>query len=76
LTDLEINAIAEGIYMHLTKETESPLDGISILGVALLLIYQHSSDGKISMEKFSTDFANGLLASWKARSEQGSETIQ
>ena len=75
MSDLEMNAIAEGIFMHLTKETESPVDGIAIIGMVLLMIFDNASKD-VTLAKFAKDFHDGMLATHAARSIQGPGTLQ
>ena len=75
MNDLEMNAIAEGIFMHLTKETESPVDGIAIIGMVLLMIFDNASKD-VTLAKFAKDFHDSMIETHAARSAQGPGTIQ
>ena len=76
MNDLELNSIAEGVFAYLQSKSESPLDGIAILGMTLLRIFDEGTDGTVTMEKFAEDFKRSLLASYKAKSAVGPETMQ
>ena len=75
MSDLEMNAIAEGIFTHLTKETESPVDGIAIIGMVLLMIFDNASKD-VTLAKFAKDFHDSMIETHAARSAQGPGTIQ
>ena len=75
MSDLEMNAIAEGIFTHLTKEPESPVDGIAIIGMVLLMIFDNASKD-VTLAKFAKDFHDSMIETHAARSAQGPGTIQ
>lgn len=75
MNDLEMNAIADGVFKYLIEKTESPVDGIAILGMALLMIFDNASKD-VTITKFAKDFHDGMLATHAARSAQGPGTLQ
>lgn len=74
--DLELNAIAEGVFQYIQSKTESPLDGIAILGFTLLTIFDSGTDGSNTLDRFAEDFRRSLIESHKARSHSGPGTVQ
>ena len=75
MNDLEMNAIADGLFKYLTEQTESPIDGIAICGMVLLMIFDNASKD-VTLTKFANDFRDSMIASHAARSAQGPGTIQ
>ena len=75
MTDLEINSLAEGVFAYLKEKTE-PLDTIAVLGVAAIMVFAAVAKPAYPVETFAEDFKQGLIHSWKSRSQQGSETMQ
>lgn len=76
MKSLEINALAEGVFKYLKEQSENPLDTIAILGTALLMVFDQGTDGAISIERFAKDFHDGMLASYRAKSDKGPESLQ
>lgn len=75
MNQLEMDAVAEGLFLHLQKQSDNPLDGIAILGMTLLKIFDNAAQ-HITIEKFAEDFKLSLLESYKAKSSQGPATRQ
>ena len=75
MNDLEMNAIADDLFKYLIEKTESPIDGIAILGMALLMIFDNASKD-VTLAKFADDFKASMIASHTARTAQGPGTIQ
>ena len=78
MTNLELNAAAEGLFKYICEHTKSPLDDIAIIGLTLLKIYDHAFDGPMTIDTFANDFKQSLIGSYKARkvAAQGNETVQ
>lgn len=76
MTDLELNAIAEGIFRYLTEKTESPLDGIAVLGMAFCIIYDKTNDGSISFADLAKSFHESLIDTQRSASDSGTERMQ
>ena len=76
MTDLELDAIAEGLFKYLQEQSENPLDGIAILGITLLKVYKSGTDGTIPIERFMEDFKLSGIASFRSASAKGTETKQ
>ena len=78
MTNLELNAAAEGLFKYICEQTENSLDGIAIIGLTLLKIYDHGTDGTMTIDTFANDFRQSLIGSYKARKvvAQGNETVQ
>lgn len=75
MTDLEINSIAEGIYRYLEERTETPLDGIAVLGIALCILHRNAGND-ISFPEFAKSFHNSLLATHRSASAEGPGSLQ
>ncbi len=75
MTDLELDALAEGIFKYIIENTESPIDGVAIIGMALLKIYT-AAGASIPIQTFADDFRASLIGSYNARSVEGTETRQ
>lgn len=65
---LELDAHAEGLYKYLTENTERPLDGMAILGLALLKLYDRTSNVTMLFKTFAGDFHKSMLESYASRS--------
>jgi len=76
MNDLELNSVAEGVFAYLQSKSESPLDGIAILGMTLLRIFDEGTDGTLGIERFAEAFKRSLLLSYKAKSAEGPGTMQ
>lgn len=76
MNELEIDAMAEGLFKYLVEKTEHPLDGIAVIGVTLLKVFDASTDSTITIDKFAEDFKKSLLESYKTRTAIGPETVQ
>ena len=76
MTDLELNSIAEGILAYLLSKTESPLDGIAILGFTLLRVFDLGTDRTITINQFAEDFKQSMLKSYKAKTSEGPGRMQ
>ena len=76
MNQLETHAAAEGLFTYLKDNYPSPLDGIAVLGLTLLMIFDTSTDGTITIARFAEDFKQSLLASYKTKSDQGSGLVQ
>ena len=75
MTDLEVNTLDESVFTYLKEKTD-PLNTIAVLGIALIMVYTAASSGAIDIETFTEDFKQGLIHSWKTKSQQGSGTMQ
>ena len=75
MNDLEMNAIASGLFKYLIEQSESPIDGIAILGIVLLMIFDNASKD-VTLAKFANDFRDSMIETHAARSAQGPGTIQ
>lgn len=73
---LEIDVIAEGLFKYLVEKTEHPLDGIAVIGITLLKVFDSSTDGTVTIAKFAEDFKKSLLESYKTKTAVGPETKQ
>mgnify|MGYP001613573156 CR=1 FL=1 len=76
MTDLELDAVAEGLFKYLLTQTETPLDAIAVLGMTLLKVFKAGSDGTIPIATFAKDFEKSLIESFNSASAQGTETRQ
>ena len=75
LSDLEIDAIASGIFKHLLEHTEHPLDGIAVLGTVMLKIFDNAAQN-LTIEEFGSNVRDSLIESYHAQSAQGTGTVQ
>lgn len=75
MTDLELDAISEGVFKYLQEQAQDPMDVIAILGITLIKTYK-SGTGTITLERFAEDFKQCFIASAKAASAIGTETRQ
>ena len=75
MSDLEMNAIAEGLFKYLVEQTENPIDGIAIIGMVLLMIFDNAPKN-VTLAKFAKDFHDSMIETHAARSAQGPGTIQ
>lgn len=76
MTHLEQHQVAEGILMHLQSTSDNPLDGVAILGLTLLMIFDQGTDRSFTIEKFAKEFGTSMIQSYKNRSLPGTETRQ
>lgn len=76
MNDLELNSVAEGVFEYIQSKTQSTLDGIAILGMALLRVFDCGTDGSITLDRFAEDFRRSLIESHKAKSHTGPGTMQ
>lgn len=76
MTDLELDAIAEGLFKYLVEQTDSPIDCISVLGMCLLKTFKAGTDGQVAITVFAEDFRKSLIESFNAASAEGTETRQ
>lgn len=76
MTDLELDAIAEGLFKYLVEQSETPIDAISILGMTLLKVFRSGSDGQIPIATFAKNFERSLVESFNSASAPGTETRQ
>lgn len=76
MTDLELDAFAEGLFKYLSSATAEPLDAIAVLGITLLKIHARATDGTVPIAKFAEDIRRSLIESHAAQSAQGTETRQ
>lgn len=79
LSDLEINAMADGVFKYLAEKTDSPLDGLAIVGILMLKLFDCKAEGSpLTIEQFAKDFAEGLVETHKAQSftHEAPERIQ
>lgn len=76
MDDLELNAIADGIYKYLSEKTETPADGLSVLVIAICILYNKTSDGKMSFQDFADSFCTVLLDTHADASATGTEKMQ
>ena len=75
MTDLELNAIAEGIFRYLTEKTESPLDGIAVVGIVLCILHRSVGDS-MSFADFAKSFHDSLIDTQRSVSDTGTERMQ
>ena len=75
MTDLEIDALAEGVFTYL-KENIDSLDTTAVLGVAAIMVFAAVAKPNYSIETFAEDFKQGLIHSWKTKPQQESGTMQ
>lgn len=75
MSDLELNALAEGIFKYLLEKSETPLDGIAILGMALCMIYDNAG-GSEPFPAFAKAFHDSLIETQRNKSAPGTESIQ
>lgn len=76
MTDLELDAIAEGLFKYLVEQTDSPIDCISVLGMCLLKTFKVGTDGQVPIAVFAEDFKKSLIESFNNASAQGTQTTQ
>lgn len=76
MTDLELDAITEGLFKYLVEQTDSPVDAIAILGTAMLWVFKAGSNGETTIVDFAEDLKNSLVQSFNSASAQGTETRQ
>lgn len=76
MTDLELDAIAEGLFKYLVEQTDSPIDCISVLGMCVLKTFRAASNGESTISAFAEDFRKSLIESFNAASAEGTETRQ
>ena len=75
MDDLSLNAIADGIYRYLAEKTETPLDGIAVLGITLCLIH-HASASAEPFASFAQSFHDSLIDTHRSASAEGPERMQ
>jgi hypothetical protein len=75
MNNLELDAVAQGMFLYLRGQVENPLDGIAITGMVLLKIFDNATQD-LSIEQFAEDFRKSLIESYKARSAPGPESVQ
>ena len=73
---LELNAIADGVYKYLSEKTETPADGLSVLIIAICILYYKTSNGKTSFQDFADSFCTVLLGTYASVSATGTEKMQ
>ena len=77
MNDLEMNATAEGIFKYVMEKTETPRDGIALVGIVLMMIFDNATGTEgMAFATFAKDFHEALTESYTARSAQGPETLQ
>lgn len=76
MNDLELNAIADGIYEYLSEKTETPTAGLSVLVIAICIMYHKTNDGKKSFQDFADSFCTVLLGTYASVSATGTEKMQ
>ncbi len=76
MTDLELDSIAEGLFKYILEQTDSPLDGISILGITLLKVFHAGTDGTTPIESLAEDFKLSLIDSYNTKSSPGPAGLQ
>lgn len=77
MTDLELNAIAEGLLTYVKSISDDPRDGLAIFGIALCHLYDDSFDKtKMPFSTFADQFRDSLIATRKDVSHQGPVTRQ
>lgn len=76
MTDLELDALAEGVFKYLVEATDAPVDCISILGMCLLKTFRAASSDGALIADFAEDFRKSLVESFNSASAQGTETRQ
>lgn len=68
-SDDEMNGLAHGIYMHVVKETESPVEGVGIIGIVLLRMFDDHNK-TMTIEEFAEEFKQSMIELWKAAHNQ------
>lgn len=76
MTELELDAIAEGLFKYLVSQTSEPLQAVAIIGVTLCKVWKAGSDGTIPITTFAEDFRKSLIESFNSASAPGTETRQ
>ena len=77
MTSLETNHHAERLLAYLMTASEAPLDGVAILGLTLLKIYDSSTNPSgYTLERFAEDFKKSMLESYQQKSNTGSVSLQ
>lgn len=73
MNDLEINSMADGLLAYLREHTPSPIDALSVLGIAIIKHHEHWA-GVIPFAKFADDFHQGLIETQANQSAEGNRT--
>jgi hypothetical protein len=78
MNTLELNATAEALLGLIKSSTDSPRDGIAILGLALCKLYDDACGDQdaLPFARFAGDFHASLLATRKDVSSSGPMTRQ
>lgn len=77
MNDLEIDAIASGMFLYLKEQSPNPLDAIAILGIVLLKVYESGADKtKMTLESFANDFHQSLVETGKLKYMTGPKALQ
>lgn len=73
---LELNAIAEGIFKYIQAQAEDLRDGVAIVGMVLLNVFNSAKREGTTIETFMEDFKLSAIASYKDVSAEGTRTRQ
>jgi hypothetical protein len=78
LNTLELNATADALLGLIKSSTDSPRDGIAILGLALCKLYDDACGDQdaLPFARFAGDFHMSLLETHKDASSSGPMTRQ
>lgn len=75
MNDLELDAIANGVFKYILEQTDHPLDGIAILGLVMLKIFENSARN-MTIEEYAQNIKDSLVESYRSASAEGTETVQ
>ena len=75
MNDLELDAIANGVFKYILEQTDHPLDGIAILGLVMLKIFENSARN-MTIEEYAHNIKDSLVESYRSASAEGTETVQ
>ena len=81
MTDQEIDAMAQGIFMYLVEHCKVPVDALGVIICITLKYYDAASNPECSLtiEEFSKRYERDLVEIWKHRTiinEGKTETLQ
>ena len=78
MNTLELNATADALLGLIKSSTEDPREGIAILGLALIKLYDDACGDQsvLPFARFASDFHASLLATHKDVSASGPVTRQ
>lgn len=76
MNDIELDALAEGIFKFLIANTDEPRFAIAAIGIVLCKVYKAASDGTVPVATFAEDFKASFIESFNSASAQGTRTRQ